>query len=248
MSGVHPRSPGTGRCRAGTPTSRTARPHRWSCSSTSASWSPSPPRPRRCTTTSRTTTSRARRIRHGVLRDLVGVGELLVVRECLRHRRHHLPAADLRGDDGVLVVAAGAPRAAGAEHDFWIARRRLRDHAAGDGPALAPRGARAPRGPSYGAALRRRRRLHPGPLGAPDALPRPTAPSAGSRSSPSPRWRWPRRTGPSTAGRHAVAPAPHRRALRAVHDHRARRGDPGDHAGDLGRPGRRTASTPSCCC
>ena len=38
--------------------------------------------------------------------------------------------------------------------------------------------------------------------------------------------------------RYAVAPAPHRRALRAVHDHRARRGDPRDHAGDLEHPGR----------
>ena len=65
---------------------------------------------------------------------------------------------------GVLVLAAGVPRAAGEEHDFWLRGRRLRDHALGDDPAVAARGPGAPGRSSYGAEVRRSSRGHPGAL------------------------------------------------------------------------------------
>ena len=146
---------------------------------------------------------------------------------------------------GVLVVAAGTPQAAGEEHDFWIARRRLRDHAGRDDPAVAPGGPRAPRARGV------RRCGTP----APSRSSRSSGCSARS-SSPTathrlglfvalallemavPYWA-------EHAGDDALAPAPHRRALRAVHDHRARRGHPRDHPGDLGHPGRARPRDPA---
>ena len=165
----------------------------------------------------------------------------------LRHRRHHLPADDLRADDrrarGRGRNAAG--RRAPAIRD---ARGRLRDHADGDGPVVAPRRARTPRRPSYGAPLRRRGHRHPGLLDPAHALLRPRHAAQGSPSSHSPLGDGRAVLGRAQRGRHAVAPAPHRRALRAVHDHRARRGDPRDHAGDLGHAGRARTRRPAAAC
>ena len=79
-----------------------------------------------------------------------------------------------------FVVMTGRPGArrrgtsrGGAGAQLLGRRHRLPDHAGRDDPALAAGGARARRGPSYGAALRRSRRLHPAAVGAPDDLPGP---------------------------------------------------------------------------
>ena len=58
---------------------------------------------------------------------------------------------------GVLVLAAGAPRAAGDGPRLLADRGRLPDHAGRHDPALAPGGPRASRGAAHRAAVRRRR-------------------------------------------------------------------------------------------
>ncbi|MCW2849621.1 MAG: Integral rane protein [Marmoricola sp.] len=172
------------------------------------------------------------RLRDGVLRDLVGLGELLVVRQRLRHRRRQLPAAHLRGDDGRPRPRGRRARGGRDAARLRADRGRLPDHAGRDDPALAPRGPRASRGPGHRPALRRGGRGDPGPLGpAPGPL-RPRHHELGQLH----RVGRPRDAG-TVLGRaplvHPLAPAPHGRALRAVHHHRPGRGHPGDDAGHL---------------
>ena len=120
MSSVR-RSPGTDRCRAATPTRTTAPPPRSSCSSTSASWSPSPRRPPR--------------LHHDLAHDhLSGIAGYAMVFFAIWWAwvNYTWFASAYDTDDivfrlltfvvmtGVLVLAAGVPRAAGEEHDFWL--------------------------------------------------------------------------------------------------------------------------------
>ena len=97
------------------------------------------------------------RLRHGVLRHLVGVDELHLVRLGLRHRRRRLPADHPRPDR--RRPDPGRRRA--RRHGRQRLRRhhpRLRGHAPGHGRPVAAGGRRRPAPPAQLAALRRRHR------------------------------------------------------------------------------------------
>ena len=217
--------------RARRPTSRTGCRASSSCCSTSRSSSRSRASPRSWRTASPSghALDELVAVPPGVLRDLVGVDELHLVRLVLRHRRRPVPAAD-HGADG----------------------RRAR---ARRGRARGLRGRRLPRGdlrlPDHadraGRPVAAGRRSRTRPAGRPRSATPPASPSsrcgwllrlclaetgvlplaslvAGLR-----RPRRPRARGPAVGGAAAVdqlASAPHRRALRPVHDHPARRERP----------------------
>ena len=160
------------------------------------------------------------RLPAGLLRDLVGVDELHLVRVRVRHRRRPLPAGRPRADrrrPGLRRRRATGDGAPGL-HDR---RPRLRDHAdRPDQPVAARR-------PLRSRASRRAACATPAASS--------SASSAGSGCSPCPDALFLpgflvlaaaelARPGVGGArGRDVVAPAAHRRALRALHDHRARR-------------------------
>ena len=159
------------------------------------------------------------RLRHGVLRHLVGVDELHLVRLGLRHRRRRLPAdhpgPDRRGPD------PGRRRA--RRHGRQRLRRdhlRVRGHAPGHGHPVAAGGRHRPAPPAQLAAVRHRHRGRAGRLGAAPGPPRRARPG----QLPGPGRGRAGRPHLGRAGRpDQLAPAPHRRALRPVHPDRPRR-------------------------
>ena len=145
---------------------------------------------------------------------------------------------------GVLVLAAGAPRAAGSDHDFrlivvgylimrvamiplWL--RVAREHPAARGTALR-----------YVVAILVIQALW---------VLRTILFAHGTMSWVSFLVLVVLEMATPLLGRappdDALAPAPHRRALRAVHDHRPGRGDPGHHRGDRRHPRRPRRGRPA---
>ena len=158
-------------------------------------------------------------LRHGVLRDLVGLDELHLVRHVLRHRRLALPRADHRPDVRRARPRRGRracvhrPRLHGADP-------RLRRHARRDGRPVAARITLRREQPPCDPGLRGRYRRSPGLLARPPGAARDAGPDRVHR---------PRRRGARDpdhrreAGHDALAPPPHHRALRPVHPDPARR-------------------------
>ena len=167
---------------------------------------------------------------------LVGVDELHLVRLRLRHRRPALPADDPGADRrGARARRGGARR---------VRRRlpgdgvRLRGHAPGDGRAVAACRRRGPAAPGVRVALRRGHHRRAGRLGRVAGAPRAAGLLRRVRA---------RRTGRAGVGRahgaDGLAPRAHRRAVRAVHPHRARRvGARGHHRDPVGVRARATTS------
>ena len=139
---------------------------------------------------------------------------------------------------GVLILAAGVPRAF-EDRDFAVASLGYVVMRIGAGRPVAA-GRRAPIPRAGRAACATRPASRPASSAGwrawllPDGVAVPSLPRAGGGRAARCRL-WAER-----AGAHAVAPAAHRRALRPVHDHRARRvGARGDHR----RAGRRSTPT-----
>ena len=120
---------------------------------------------------------------------------------------------------GVLILAAGIPRAF-ADQDFGDRGPRLRGDALRDGGAVAARRARGSGSPHRRAALRDRAHRDPARMDRRGSR-CPTRRSSRSSSCSPCRARAPGLGG--VGGTDVVASGSHRRALRPVHDHRARR-------------------------
>ena len=147
---------------------------------------------------------------------------------------------------GVVILALGlAPRVRvdrrGRDRQQRRDGRRLRRDAGRDGPALGAGGPPRPAAACGVQDLHRHDPDRPGRVAGPAVRAHDRGPDVPlDHRARRRRVRRPVARG-AAQGRHAVAPAPHRRALRAAGDHRARRGD---HRHDRVAGGRRRARGP----
>ena len=211
--------------RAGRSTSSTGSPPRWSCCSTSASWWRSPRSPPSWRTASPTTTSAHSLLGYLMVFFAIWWAWMNFTWFASAYDTDDVPyrLLTLVQMAGVLVLAAGVPRAfdrAATSSPVTIGYVIMR---LGHGGAVAA--GRAQRPASTGTTAHPVRHRHRGRAGRLGAAAAAAGTSVGLRlllrcsSSPSS----PCRVWAERAADDALAPAPHRRALRAVHDHRARR-------------------------
>ena len=163
--------------------------------------------------------ARPRHLSARLLRDLVGVDELHVVRLRLRHRRCAVSHRRVRRDDRRADPGGRHPSGL-RRHELRRHDRRLRGHAFGDGGAVGARGTAASRGSNVRIPIcdrhqRRADRLGAQALALPRRLDRGVLPVGSGRDRGADVGRG--------GGAHALASPPHRRAVRPLHDHRARR-------------------------